>query len=278
MKLTLKSTLSATGLLVGGFLGASALMVMAAGWSGAPACSSANMPCNNVAAPINVSDAAQVKTGLLSLGNFQFAPGGAAVPADSVLMNAGPDGTVKWGKVSGSLTSMLCDQSGLVSGLVRDTAKTVTFPQAFPTGVIPNVVVTPDVSVTSGSTAPQSRVWQVTNTGFIVGSQQDTSLQWFAHNPACTGVSSGSASLSIRSGSASGIMNTPITVTFSSPMPSTNYAVNTNIVGATVPARGGLNTFITNKTTSGFTYVLTEAFNCGYANDGSVDWVAIPYQ
>ena len=72
MKLTSKSVLSATALLVGGFIGASALVVLASGgstWTPAPnapsTCISGTQGCD---APINVGPSNQAKLGNLALG------------------------------------------------------------------------------------------------------------------------------------------------------------------------------------------------------------------
>ena len=198
MKLTLKSTLSATGLLVGGFLGASALMVMAAGgtWTGAPTCTSANMPCNNVAAPVNVGDAAQVKTGLLSLGNFQFVPPTmpATGTAGKVLVATDDAGTVGWGASSGG--------AGVTSGGTSDNhwfqignmliVGGISYPGTLKS---PNIVFSkPFSSVTTiqftsldnRSTNQQVhpednvKVFSLTNTGFSARTTNNNGFSWLA--------------------------------------------------------------------------------------------------
>lgn len=100
MKLTRHSVLTASSLIIGGIIGASALVALADNtWVSAPAltnpvtCDSSINGCNP---PINVSGVAQTKTGLLSLGNFQFDPGGLAVTPGSTLTATGTNGTVQW--------------------------------------------------------------------------------------------------------------------------------------------------------------------------------------
>ncbi len=77
MKLTRQSVLAASSLVIGGFLGASALVAAAANWTSAPA----NPPSNNVLAPINVGfngnttiqeklDSLQIDGGLGVVGNL----------------------------------------------------------------------------------------------------------------------------------------------------------------------------------------------------------------
>ena len=74
MKTSPKSILSATALLIGGFIGASALVVLASGtstWSPAPGapsnCPSGTQGCD---APINVGTGAQIKNGDLGINNL----------------------------------------------------------------------------------------------------------------------------------------------------------------------------------------------------------------
>ncbi|HTK33262.1 MAG TPA: hypothetical protein VL335_01795 [Candidatus Paceibacterota bacterium] len=108
MKLTRTSVLAASSLLIGGFMGASALVALA-GWTNAPA----NPPSNNAAAPVNVGGGdypagdsrnySQTKTGLLGLGNFQFVPPGmpATGTTGKVLTAIDDFGTVGWGNAGG---------------------------------------------------------------------------------------------------------------------------------------------------------------------------------
>jgi hypothetical protein len=102
MKITRTSILSASSLLIGGLIGASALVAMAqtSNWSGP----TATPPNDNVAAPINVGDLAQVKTGLLGLNALQFQPGGTNVATGSVLVAEDQYGTVGWGSAGVSGT------------------------------------------------------------------------------------------------------------------------------------------------------------------------------
>jgi hypothetical protein len=75
-------------------------------------------------------------------------------------------------------------------------------------------------------------------------------------------------------------MYTPINVTFSSAVASTNYAVTTNFVSTngSVPYQTGFNTIVTNQTVSGFTFEITGAFGNQYSpSTTNVVWTAIPY-
>lgn len=70
MKFDTKSILSATALLVGGFIGASALVVFANSSDGTWTSAPVGVPNNNVAAPINVGVGAQTKAGDLGVNAF----------------------------------------------------------------------------------------------------------------------------------------------------------------------------------------------------------------
>ena len=84
MSLNSKSTASAIALLIGGFIGASALVALADGtWTPAPSCTSGNMPCNNAAAPINVGSAPQSKSGPLTITYNPTDPWGIGLDVSS---------------------------------------------------------------------------------------------------------------------------------------------------------------------------------------------------
>ena len=98
MKLTRQSVIAASSLIIGGIIGASALVALADNtWVGAPGspsnCDSSISGCNP---PINVGSYPQTKTGLLSLGYFQFDPAGATITPGSTLTAADTNGTVQW--------------------------------------------------------------------------------------------------------------------------------------------------------------------------------------
>jgi hypothetical protein len=133
MKLTRQSVLAASTLVIGGFIGASALVAFATSvqWTQAPAnppsCDNSISGCN---APLNVSGAAQTKSGILGLSNLQFLPAsmittvnGVAtgnVPAGSVLTAADNSGTVKWapaGSGSGSTYNFISPISLMLAGV-----------------------------------------------------------------------------------------------------------------------------------------------------------------
>ena len=109
--MTKHSPLAFTGLLVGGFLAASAVMALAqvSGWTSAPA----NPPANNTTAPINVGitgvnalqekfDSLMIDRNLGVLGNLVYVPGGTHPTNCQVLVASGTDGTVMWGNGGGS--------------------------------------------------------------------------------------------------------------------------------------------------------------------------------
>ena len=136
MNLTSKSLLSLTSFIIGGFIGASALVALA-DWSGAPS----SAPDNNAAAPINVSSLAQVKTGLLSLGNFQFAPASmsASGTAGKVLTAIDDFGTVGWGTASGGNFGgiyMATNSSGLHCRHVNPYTNSCSCPAGYTTSQI----------------------------------------------------------------------------------------------------------------------------------------------
>ncbi|HTK33519.1 MAG TPA: hypothetical protein VL335_03170 [Candidatus Paceibacterota bacterium] len=94
MKLTRTSVLAASSLLIGGFMGASALVALA-GWTNAPA----NPPSSNTEAPINVGSILQSKTGWLGVNglitNNLYVASGTVSTGGSVLTNDGA-GNAKW--------------------------------------------------------------------------------------------------------------------------------------------------------------------------------------
>lgn len=102
MKLTRTSLISATSLLIGGFIGASALVTLAQsvpGWTPAPA---GGPPNNNAPAPINVTSVQQSKSGWLAVGglitNGLFVNVGSTTTLGSILMNDGA-GNASWTSV-----------------------------------------------------------------------------------------------------------------------------------------------------------------------------------
>ena len=106
MKLTRQSLIAASSLIIGGLIGASALIAFADNsWVGAPSQSGCgSIPCSNIAAPLNVGTTAQTKTGGslqinggfgIAGGPFVFNPGSA--PAGYVLTaSSSGDGTAVW--------------------------------------------------------------------------------------------------------------------------------------------------------------------------------------
>ena len=162
MNLTRQSVLTASALLIGGFIGASALVALAqqtSTWS-APlhspsTCLSGEPGCD---APINVGGAGQSKTGLLSLGNFQFVPPG--MPAGikgSVLSATDQFGTVGW-----VATSSLGLSGGVSSGVTSIVAgSNVTIS---PTGGTGNVTINA-VAATPNYNLVQARLKSGCSTG-----------------------------------------------------------------------------------------------------------------
>ncbi|MDD5165241.1 MAG: hypothetical protein PHG25_01760 [Candidatus Pacebacteria bacterium] len=131
MKLTRQSVLAASSLIIGGFLGASALVAAAANWTNAPA----NPPSNNVLAPINVGfngnttiqeklDSLQIDGGLGVVGNL-IAPNlivststsNSVVSAGYFLTAADSTGKVKWSAPSAAAQE--CGSDGRM-GTVSD--------------------------------------------------------------------------------------------------------------------------------------------------------------
>jgi len=202
MSLNSKSTASAIALLIGGFIGASALVALADGsWTSAPSCTAANMPCNNAAAPINVSATSQWKSGFLGINYTppldQFAFGvtggpswfygigtnglvvdsGATSTINSVLANTG-GGNATWvatstlGMGGGGFSNNY--RAGKISLPSGDGPFHVTFSSPFPAGT--NVIVTTSQNgdSTSGYWAvQQAGVANISASGFdIIFSQQ----------------------------------------------------------------------------------------------------------
>ena len=118
MKLTRNSILAAGSLIIGGFIGASALVAMA-GWQSAPnnppTCDGSTYPgCNQ---PINVgngtallgskiSGIGQEKTNSLAIDGYLFTPNlvvatGTPIAGQSVLVAQDSAGTVGWGSATG---------------------------------------------------------------------------------------------------------------------------------------------------------------------------------
>ena len=106
MKLTRQSVLTASSLIIGGIIGASALVALADNtWVSAPTltnpvtCDSSINGCNP---PINVGSVTQTKAagltiqGLLSTNGFLFHPSGTTVPVGSVLTAQDTSGTAIW--------------------------------------------------------------------------------------------------------------------------------------------------------------------------------------
>ena len=106
MKLTRQSVLTASSLIIGGIIGASALVALADNtWVSAPTltnpvtCDSSINGCNP---PINVGSVTQTKAagltiqGLLSTNGFLFHPSGTTVPVGSTLVATDTSGTVAW--------------------------------------------------------------------------------------------------------------------------------------------------------------------------------------
>ena len=102
MKITRTSLISVTSLLVGGFIGASALIALAdSTWTSAPSCST--MPCNNTPAPLNVGASKQTKSGWLALtsglitGGLQILNGSALTGgANGAVLTADANGNATW--------------------------------------------------------------------------------------------------------------------------------------------------------------------------------------
>jgi hypothetical protein len=162
MKFTRQSALTTSALIIGGFLGASALVAFAdSTWTSAPNCSGTTMPCSNVAAPINVGPSTQVKTGELGLGSLQFDPSGETVTPGQVLVATDAYGTVAWGtsgSSSGSTTATAIQSTGSVmwSELINSNGIAVSCTGATGAGVCKkNVVlgVTLGASISCGSAA-----------------------------------------------------------------------------------------------------------------------------
>ena len=269
-------------MLVVGFLAGATALSTLADWappvSAPPNCVAGNPGCD---APINVGGMMQYKSGILGLKNavienLTVSTGtpvvGQALIAQNIVTNAAGNvigATVGWGNAGTS------NFGGIYTSNLNTNLSFRSCRYANP--------YTNSCTCPTGYTPHQSWEWYIANTPAYADSGQNVG---FVASYQCIGsgdlpvVSDGSnsGSPSIRAGTGTAILNTPTTVTFSSPMPTLNYAINTNIVGTTVPFRGGLNTFITDKTLSGFTYVLTESFNCNYNNEGTLDWTAISYQ
>jgi len=117
MKLTSKSIVSATALLVGGFIGASALVVLANSSDGTWTSAPTGVPNNNVAAPINVGGATQQKNGWLGViglvtANLNVASGTVSTNG-SVLTNDG-SGNAYWAAGGAGNSSDSSGTSGLV--------------------------------------------------------------------------------------------------------------------------------------------------------------------
>ncbi len=111
-----KQLLSFTLLAAGFLIGATALSALAdTGNTWTPP--SATPPGGNVAAPINVGSVAQAKTGLLTLGNFQFDPGGASnITPGWVLTATNGNGAVAWAQAGSSgVTSIIAGKNISVS-------------------------------------------------------------------------------------------------------------------------------------------------------------------
>ena len=152
-----------------------------------------------------------------------------------------------------------------------------------PSATPPNGNVDAPISVGGGTTG---NIYSQTKTGFLT-------LANFIFNPTLTqgSVTAGSVltatdnngtvgwkNVQIRSGTTPGSLNILRSVTFSSPMPTTNYAVTANIVTAGVPSRAGETIWITNKTLTGFSFKVGQGFNSDYNGNGDVDWIATTYQ
>jgi len=190
----LPSTLLALGFLVG----AGALSAIAGTWTAAPASGPTN---GNVDAPINVGVLEQIKTGPLRVntnttinpiaeiglilgGKLQIVDGNQAA---GKVLTSDANGVGTWQAAAGGANLGNCQvQRGLVTGVLRDTAKNVTFASPFPAGIIPTVVISSDASIDGQSTA-YSFVSNVTNTGFTVAAQANTSIQYIAVGTNCSG-------------------------------------------------------------------------------------------
>ena len=344
MKLTTRSVTSLLLILVGGFLGASALHASAGSWA-APSASPSSAG-SNADAPLNVGSGFQEKLGGLWIhgglkvdGNMILSPGtagagkvltddgqgigvgvwqtpntscsvSAASNLSSLSGNSGNNtiwmtviGVLQPGTYTFSGTGHSNDSGGggidavFLSATARATGVIATYPTEV-NGYHSATGATVAQAVTYGSGNPliyavnrnsnNDSAWtipnnttvtvtQVTYVYFILGQASESGYINIT-GTATSGCSSSGIS-TIRSGVVvTPALNTPITVTFSSPMATTSYAVNTTLVGSNVPSRGGVNTFITNRTLNGFTFTLTEAFNSDYGANDNITYVAIPYQ
>ena len=129
MKLTRQSLIAASSLIIGGLIGASALIAFADNsWVGAPSQSGCgSIPCSNIAAPLNVGTTAQTKTGGslqinggfgIAGGPFVFNPGSA--PAGYVLTaSSSGDGTAVWSPAGA--TSVI-NSTGYVEWTEKETS------------------------------------------------------------------------------------------------------------------------------------------------------------
>jgi len=141
MKFDTKSILSATALLVGGFIGASALVVFANSSDGTWTSAPVGVPNNNVAAPINVGVGNQIKSGWLGLGGGLVTSGLQVLTATgtttstkgSVLSAIDGNGNVGW--VTTSSLGISGINSSIRSGTFNSNGAggTVTFTSPLPT-------------------------------------------------------------------------------------------------------------------------------------------------
>jgi len=146
-----------------------------------PTCLTGEPGCD---APINVGSNSQTKSGTLTLGglgivgDLKFIPASGISPTSGqVLMADDSDlahGKVKWG---GSCRL----ESGVATGFLKDTPKTVTFPTAFPSGVTPVVVVINTVSTAQTYISNISNTgFTASATGFTASAQAATDLNYIA--------------------------------------------------------------------------------------------------